>query len=100
MIDFTEETKIYNAKVKFSYFGFEQDNTVLYLQLGFDYEGGTLITNKIILNKVDKIIDILKVLDLRSYEELPRKFARIKVVNKKIVEIGNLIENRWIKMIQ
>lgn len=96
MIEITEESRIINAKIKFSYLGFDQDNQVIWWQLGFDTENGTYITEKVCLNRPDQIANILKVLDLHNWEEVARKFARIKVIGKRVIGIGNLIENRWL----
>lgn len=95
MINFDEETKIYNAKVKFSYLGFNEDETIWW-QLGFDTEFGSFVTDKVNLNKPEQISNILKTLELRSWEELPRKYARVKVKNKKVIGIGNIIRNDWL----
>lgn len=96
MINF-DETKIYNAKVKFSYLG-KDDNGKLYYQLGFDFEKGTISTSKKYIEAVNEIDSVLSVLDLRSWEEVARKFARIKIMDKQVIEIGNLIENRWVRI--
>ena len=99
MIEISEKPKIYNAKVKFSNLGFDQDNTTIWWQLGFDYEYGTAITKKVCLKKPDEIANLLNVLDLHSWEELARKFARIEVIGKQAVAIGNLIENKWLRIV-
>ena len=98
MIEIKEEPKIYNAKVKFSYFGYKPGELGLYVQLGFDYENGTVSTNLVQVNDTKIITKILKVLGLQSWEEVSRKFARIKVTDKKVIAVGNLIENVWVEM--
>lgn len=96
MINF--EPTIYNAKVKFSYLGFDENNK-LYIQLGFDYENGkSVVSVKKYLQNVDEISKLISVLDLKSWEEVARKFARIKIQENKVIEIGNLIDNRWVKL--
>lgn len=94
MIDFSE--KVYNAKIKFSFLGFDEDNLTIWYKIGFDYEYGTIITEKVCLNSPEQIKNILNVLELRSWEELPRKYARIKINGKRIVAIGNVIGNNWV----
>ena len=96
MIEIKEETKTYNAKIKFSYLGFDQDTATVWWQLGFDTEFGSFVTDKVNLNKPEQISNILKTLELRSWEELPRKYARVKVKNKKVIGIGNIIRNDWL----
>lgn len=87
--------EIRNAKIKFSYLGLDD---ILTFQLGFECgESKPFVTDKIPAN-TPNIVCLLSVLDLRSWEELPRKFARIKIENNKIVAIGNLIENRWVDL--
>ena len=53
---------------------------------------------KINKKSVNEIDSVLSVLDLRSWEEVARKFARIKVMEKQVTEIGNLIDNRWVRL--
>ena len=94
------DIQVLNAKIKFSYLGIE-DNKLCY-QLGFEIQGGTSITtNKYYVHNTVFIEQILNVLEVRSWEELPRKFARIQVDTsnngKKIIAIGNLIENKWVR---
>ena len=90
---------IQNAKIKFSYLGVDEENTPIF-QIGFECRSGTtLCTEKRELIDVKSLGEILNTLEVRSWEELPRKFARIKVNdNKKVVAIGHLIEDRWIRI--
>lgn len=85
-----------NAKVKFSCLGFAEGNSTMWYQIGFDCEYGTVMTDKVCINDVEQISNILNILELHSWEELPRKFARIKIEGKKVTAIGNLIENKWL----
>lgn len=97
MINFKEEPKIYNAKIKFSYLGFDQDASIIWWQLGFDCgECGSFVTTKVCLYDSKQIANILSVLDLHNWEEVARKFVRIKVIDKQVIAFGNVIENRWI----
>ena len=96
MIDF--EPKIYNAKIKYSYLGLDNDNN-LYLELGFDCANNKFYkTNKIYIHESDILKKLIQVLDLHSWEEMARKFARIKIDNTGISEIGNLIDERWVEL--
>ena len=96
MISFGEE-RILNAKIKFSWLGLEENGSLTF-QIGFDCENAkTFITSKNPAD-IEKIKVLLNVLELRSWEELPRKFARIKLNGTRIVAIGNLIENKWLEL--
>lgn len=96
MINFGEE-RILNAKIKFSWLGLEENGSLMF-QLGFDCENAkTFTTNKTPIS-IDQIKILLNVLELRSWEELPRKFARVKLYGTKVVGIGNLIENKWVEL--
>ena len=90
---------IQNAKIKFSYLGVDEEGTPVF-QLGFECRSGfTLVTEKRELVDVAFLAEILNTLEVRSWEELPRKFARVKTnENKKVVEIGNLIEDKWVRI--
>lgn len=96
MINFEEEPKIYNAKIKFTFLGPIDNFNGMWWQIGFEYEKGVTATNKVQLTDTNKIKDILNTLEVRSWEELQRKYARIKVKDKVVVAFGNVIENRWV----
>lgn len=89
--------QIYNAKIKFSYLGLCDDGTTLWYQIGFELEDGTIATEKIRVTSPQQVANLLNVLDLRSWEELPRKYARIKVFEKKVTSIGNIYKSQWIE---
>lgn len=87
--------KIANAKIKFTQSGFNDDNTSLVMQIGFEIANKeTVITNKFIFD-TERIKELLNVLELRSFEELPRKLARVCIRNGKVLKIGNIIEDKW-----
>lgn len=91
-------TQILNAKIKFSYLGFDAEKKELQLYIGFDTTSGFYKT-KICKVSSDLISDILNILELSSWEELSRKFARIKINDRGVVTaIGNIIEDRWITL--
>lgn len=94
-----EEVKNYNAKIKSTWLGLEEDGS-LYLQIAFDSERGVFATEKQKFSSPGQIKEILLVLGVNNYEDLPRKFARIKVneLTKKVVSIGNIIEPKWIDL--
>ena len=93
--------KILNAKIKFtnlSGYGYNDNN--LTLVMGFDVEKNqTYQTEKLLINP-KQIKTILSVLELNAWEELPRKFARIKVEipGNKIIAVGNLLDERWVNL--
>lgn len=86
-----------NAKIKYSYLGLDENGSVI-VQFGFDCELGTVHSDKVDLVDGYFIKEILSTLELQRWEDLPRKFARIKVIDRKVVAIGNLIEERWVKL--
>ena len=89
--------KTVNAKIKYSYLGFDEDK-LLVIEMGFECELGTVRLDKFEIGDTLFIEDLLDTLELQRWEDLPRKFARIKVNEKnKVVAIGNLIEERWVK---
>ena len=101
MISFDEERTI-NAKVKFSWLGPKEDGT-LAVQIGFDCEGNKGISTAKIPCTTKLIEEIINVLEIRSWEDLPKKYARIKVKNgelltTKVMAIGNVIEDRWVRL--
>jgi len=89
---------IKNAKIKYSFLGVDESGALV-AYLGFEYkdsnEWQNIKTNDVILLDVSLIKDILNVLEVRSWEELPRKFARIRIDGFKVGAIGNLIEEKW-----
>lgn len=91
------EEKTYNAKIRFAWLGTEPDSTCLTIQFGFEYEKGVINTTKKTLKDIREISVILSVLGVNSWEELQRKFVRIKVTDRNVLEIGNIIENEWLK---
>lgn len=87
-----------NAKIKYSYLGIDESGSVV-IQLGFDCEWGTVHSDKIDVIDAGFIKDILSTLELQRWEDLPRKFARIKLNDtNRVIAIGNLIEERWVKL--
>ena len=92
---------IKNAKIKYSFLGVDESEIPLFY-LGFEYkenqEWKTVSTNKIVFMDTSFIKDLLMTLEVRSWEELPRKFARIKVKDNKVVAIGNLLEDKWVEV--
>lgn len=86
-------SEIYNAKIKFTWLGFEESGKLMF-QIGFDSEKGTFTTTKKI-GSMGRIEKLLFTLGVSNYEELSRKFARIEVDNKTVIAIGNIIESKW-----
>lgn len=82
---------IVNAKIKYSFLGFDPQRS-LYVKLGFTTENNEYS----IITYVEKVENILNVLDLNQWEEVPRKYCRIKLNEDRVEALGNLIENRWV----
>ena len=92
---------IKNAKIKYSFLGIDDSNIPLFY-LGFEYkenqEWKNVSTNKVTFLDVTFIKELLSTLEVRSWEELPRKFARIKMKDGKVVAVGNLLEEKWVEV--
>lgn len=95
-IEFGTE-KIENAKIKFTQSGIG-DGDSLIMQIGFELAGGkTIATDKFTFDG-DKMKNILNILELRNWEELPKKYARVAIQNEKVIRIGNIINDKWVKI--
>ena len=92
---------IKNAKIKYSFLGVDESEIPLFY-LGFEYkenqEWKTVSTSKITFLDTTFVKDLLSTLEVRSWEELPRKFARIKISEGRVVAIGNLLEEKWVEV--
>lgn len=62
---------IYNAKIKYSYLGFDQNGNPI-IKVGFITSFGEFSFESYNLNFVRSLI---KTLDLQSWEEVPRKYC-------------------------
>ena len=90
-LDFSEVRTV-NAKIKFSFLGYNEKDELI-IRLGFECEGSkTFVTVPISYLRLTKILDVL---ELRSWEEIQRKFARIKINGNYVIAFGNLIEDKW-----
>ena len=89
--------KTLNAKIKYSFLGLDENGSLI-IQLGFDCELGTVQSNRTDFVDAYFIQEILNTLELQRWEDLPRKYARIKVEGNRVVAVGNLIEERWVKL--
>ena len=95
-IEFGKE-EICNAKIKFTQ-SLVGENDNLIIQIGFELAKWRVVTtNKFVLDG-EKMKNILNILELRKWEELPRKYARVSVLNEKVIKIGNIINEKWIKI--
>lgn len=95
-IEFGKE-KIENAKIKFTQSGIG-DGEILVVQIGFELAGGRVVmTNKFAFDG-EKMKNILNILELRNWEELPKKYARVALQNERVVQIGNILNDKWIKI--
>lgn len=95
-IEFGNE-KIENAKIKFTQSGIG-DGDSLIMQIGFELAGGkTVMTSKFVFDG-DKMKNILNILELRNWEELPKKYARVALQNERVVRIGNILNDKWVKI--
>lgn len=89
---------IINVKIKYSYLG-NYEGGDSFIKIAFEGKNNTVYTtDKVSFNDANFIRDILNTLEVRSWEELPRKFARIRLDGERVVAIGNLIEDKWVEV--
>ena len=98
-IEFGSE-KIENAKIKFAQTEIDEKSNKMIAQIGFEIAGGKVITTNISELNTEKMKNILNILEIRIWEELPKKYVRIAISNSKITKIGNILNDRWIKICQ
>lgn len=90
---------IINVKIKYSYLGNYEESSDSFVKIVFEGKNNAIYTTeKIQFSGADFLRDILNTLEVRSWEELPRKFARIRLNGDRVVAIGNLIEDKWIEL--
>jgi hypothetical protein len=91
------DAEVINARVEGTRLGFEDHGIpTYYIQLHHErghqsYGGYGLFGN--FTHRA--IFDLLKVLKLRNWEDLPGTYVRIKFTKIKIQGIGHVIEDRW-----
>ena len=91
---------IQNAKIRYSFLGVDEEGT-LYAQIGFETKGGyTVDTAKLTFLDVNFIKEILDTLEVRSWGDLGRKYAKIKIDDRKVVAIGHIVEDKWVNVRQ
>ncbi len=96
LIEFGDEI-IQNAKIKFTQSGISENDTMI-MQIGFELAGGKTVSTIKFAFDSDKMKRILTVLELRNWEELPRKYARVALLNDKVIRIGNILNDEWVKI--
>lgn len=94
-IEFGKE-KIENAKIKYTQSGISETGEIA-MQIGFELSQGSAVTEKFPVDS-EKMKNILNVLEVRTWEELPKKYARVAVLNEKVIRIGNILHDKWIKI--
>jgi hypothetical protein len=81
---------IYNARIKYTHFSEE-------CKIGFAIQGGKEFET--VYFSPDLIKEVLNTLEVRSWEDLKRKFARIDVsYDNLVIRIGNIIEDKWVSL--
>lgn len=89
---------VMNAKVKFTQSGVNEDGKTLLVQIGFELpEGKTAMTPRFRFTP-EVMMNILNVLEVRNWEELPKKYARVAMVGDRISMIGNILNEKWVKL--
>ena len=90
--------KIVNAKIKYSYLGFNEDAELI-IEIGFDCDLGFVRTKQIEFYDTEFVEKLLNALELQRWEDLPRKYARVEINDdKSVIAIGNLIKEEWLKV--
>ena len=95
-IEFGKEI-IVNAKIKYTQSGVCEDNS-LAMQIGFELAEGKVVSTPKFGFSASKMVEILNILEIRNWEELPKKYARVTILNDKVVKIGNILNDKWIKI--
>ena len=85
-----------NAKVRFTNSSVEDEGTLMVV-IGFELPGGGLACTKKIPLSAERMKGILNALEVRSWEELPKKYARIVVVGDVVTKIGNILNEKWVE---
>ena len=93
-IEFGNE-RIENAKIKFTQSGINEDDSLV-MQIGFELAENKLICTKKFSFDENLMKSILNVLEIRNWEELPKKYARIAILNGNITRVGNILNNKWV----
>lgn len=88
---------IENAKIKFTQSGVGEDGSFI-AQIGFELsEGRTALTDKFAFDGA-RIKELLNVLELRNWEDLPKKYARVAIADGRVTGIGNILHNKWVAL--
>lgn len=98
---------IYNAEINQTHFGWCSGYLTCNINLRYDGAkfqnfGGFILgswnvygSNHSLNPNIGAMCDIMKVVGVSGWEQLPGMKCRIKVENDKIVAIGNWMDNRW-----
>lgn len=92
-----EKEKTLNAKIKYTYLAPDAFGSNLSYEIGFVTSEGEFSTGKV-YGTSEAIGLALAALELQRWEDLPRKYARIKVANGKVIAFGNLLDDRWVSI--
>lgn len=89
---------IENAKIKFTQTGVDIYGSP-YMQIGFELSNNrTVSTGLFSFNTTEKMKSILNVLELRNWEDLPKKYARVAILRDQVVRIGNILNDKWVEI--
>jgi hypothetical protein len=101
--------EIKNAKINSTMLGYE-DHGIFSFYLNLDYDGSGQSAGGYALDSYIKekdkrigtvlgmqlIIEILKTLDIESWEKLKGTYIRVKADYSKVYAIGNLLKDKWL----
>jgi hypothetical protein len=92
-----EDIEVKNAKIDSTTLGFEDHGiftAFLHLNYGGSAQGFGGYSYQGLMSY--KFLDgVLKTVGVDNWEDLPGKYIRVKCTRTKVVEIGNIIEDKW-----
>lgn len=83
-----------NARIKSTILGYDDGHFTLWLVL--DFGGAAQSFGGYALKNVSFIADILEVVGVKTWEDLPNKYVRVQRDDTRITAIGNILFDKWL----